>query len=837
MLERCAKAVRAAAKEIGREGLTDADLRAIDERMDATMRRLAQTEPEWRGLPLDQRVSLAAERIISDIQAEAARNAENKLRQIEVQTRAVSEVQALKAAGVGSENASLRKHYALTHLVSRMLFKDAAGSLMDLIRAAGDKTGAGMGRRFLMTVFQTDNPAMTLDVVREVFKNGEAGTGNEAAKAAARAWLDTIEGLRQRFNAAGGDVRQLDYGYVPQPHDQAKVRKAGADAWARETLPLLDRKRYVNADGSRMSDDAVLDFLRESHKTISTDGLNKSEPGAFQGTGKRANRGSDGREIHFADGDAWAQYMTKFGRGSLYDAMMRHVAGITRDIALVERYGPDANSTARLLQDLAVRGDGTSNSKPVGAFEINPSTYWNMISGKTGAPADESLAQAFSMGRNLMTAAKLGSAILSSFSDLGTLAVTAGYNRLPFWQVLKDIGGAGTKEAKEFMSLHGMVAESAINGLNRWSADNMANNWSGHLSNAVMRASLLNAWTDSLRQGFTLSMNAKLGELSRMPWASLTEFDRVRFQRAGITEADWTALNGVSLEQFNGRELLTPQGIKAAGHQGLAERVFALIEDEAEHAVVNPDLAARAVTTMGGQQAGTWGGEIARTVMQFKAFPITMLTRHWSRMLDGTLDAEGAPMVANRAAYAFAMMATLTGLGAMSFQSKQVLTGKDPINMDITEGTGARFWVKAALTGGGLSIAGDLLLVDPQGSAGDAAATFAKNLAGPMIGSASELLLKDIVENAWQASEGKDTHMGAELLGWAKSNTPGASLWWVKPLLEHGFLNAVNESLSPGYQAKVEARAFKDWGQRYWWKPRDATPQRAPDWDAVTGRN
>lgn len=836
MLDKCAKAVRAAAKEMGREGLKDSDLRAIDDRMASTMRRMARSEPEWRNLSMDQRLSLAAEKIMAEIQHDAQRAADLKVKQLVVQARVTAEVLGLKDAANIPEAVAVGRHFIGTDLYRKALAKDAHGELMDTIKATGDKTGAGMGRRFLMAVFDVENPLMTRDMLREVFKGADGHTGNRVATAGARAWLDTIEGLRTRFNAAGGDVGALDYGYVPQPHDQAKVRKAGADAWAQKVLPLLDRSRYLDERGAQLADIDVLAMLKEAHKTIATDGLNKSEPGEFKSTGKRANRGSDSREIHFADGDAWAAYMQQFGRGTLYDAMLRHVNGITRDIALVERYGPDANATSRLLQDLAVRADGTTDQRPVGSMTINPQTYWNMISGKTGSPADESIATAFSTVRNVMTAAKLGGAVISSFADLGTLAITAGYNRLPYWQLLRDIGRQGTAEAREFMAVHGMAADSAMNALNRWSGENIGNNWSGHLSNTVMRLSLLNAWTDGLKQGFTLSMNAKMAELTRLPWAQVSEFDRVRFQRSGITEADWAVLNTVQPEAFKDRQLLTPQGIKQAGHGGLAERVMGLIDDEADHAIISPDMATRAITTMGGQQAGTYGGELARTVTQFKAFPISMFTRHWSRMMEGDMGADVAPMLANRAVYGFAMMATLLGLGAASFQSKQVLQGKDPITMDPTTGTGARFWARAMATGGGLGIAGDLLLVDPHGGAGDATATFVKNLAGPAIGTAGELLAKNIVENAWQAAEGKNTHWQAELLNWTKGNTPGASLWWVKPFLEHGVLNAVNENLSPGYLSRVQDRARKDWGQRYWWAPRDAVPQREPDFAKAVGQ-
>lgn len=185
-----------------------------------------------------------------------------------------------------------------------------------------------------------------------------------------------------------------------------------------------------------------------------------------------------------------------------------------------------------------------------------------------------------------------------------------------------------------------------------------------------------------------------------------------------------------------------------------------------------------------------------RTVMQFRSFPIAMVTRHWKRKLEGDHDAQGAPMLANRTAYGFALMATMTGLGAIATQAKQVLQGKDPIDREKP-----RLWLKALAQGGGLSIAGDLFLIDPASSATDSATTAVKHVAGPTVGTATEILFKDMAEN-WQASEGKDTHAAAELLSTVKAQTPGASLWWLKPMVEHGFTNAVNESLSPGYLSR-----------------------------------
>ena len=837
MNPKCSQAVAQAAQAAGLAKPTEAKLKAIEDGISKKMRELGVgREAQWMAMPQAQRMQEAAAAILADIEAAAQRRVENAARQVVAAASADARLSALQAANQqakkrgstidGTRAEALAQDYRNTGVQIAAERKIAQGGLLNLIEAAGDKIGAGVGQRLLISIFDAENPGMTANIVREIFDNAAGRTGSAEAKAAARAWLDTIETLRTRFNAAGGDVGKLDYGYTPQPHDTAAIRKAGVDRWVAETLPLMDRRRYLREDGSRMDDDELAAFLRASYETLATEGLNKKEPGSFGGSGSRANRGSDSRVLHFADGEAWLKYNQAFGRGTLYDAMMSHVAGMVRDTVLIERYGPDANATHRLQSDRAAKADGTQPGKLRGAFSVEPQTYWDMLTGKTGSPVDENLARTFETVRNLQTAAKLGSAVVSSVTDVGTLALTASYNRLSYWQLLKDIGSQSSKDTRDFMATHGMIAESLASSMSRWSGDHLGSGWSGKLANTVMRASLLNAWTDGLRQGFTMTMNGKLAEMARTAWGSLHEFDRQRLTRAGFTEGDWAALQTVAPTQFKGRDLLTPQAIKQAGIDGadqLAAKVFGFIHDESEFAIVNPDMTTRAIITRG-TQAGTWGGELNRTVMQFKAFPIAMFTRHWRRMLEGSLGADGAPMAANRVAYGMALMATLTGLGAVATQAKQVLQGKDPIDM-----SKPRFWAKAVSQGGGLAIAGDLFLVDPASSPGDASANLAKNLLGPAIGSASELGVKVISENVWQAAEGKDTHWEAELASWAKSQVPGASLWWLRPLIDHGFMNAMNESMSPGYLSRMEQRAQKDWGSGYWWRPQDATPARAPE--------
>lgn len=859
MTPQCRASVNAAAAQMGRGPLTDAQVKAIDDRISATMRRLARDDPgAWAGLSRDQRMQQAAEAAMRDIQAEAARKVRNAelqvLKTIEVENRIGAQQQRM---GWGRTK-TLVDDMELTDKTTQAVRNEYTGRLMATLEAAASRDGTGLGRRALMFLFDAQNPQMTRDLALEVFAQGKGGTGNALAAKGAQAWLQTIEAMRQRFNAAGGDVGALDYGYLPQPHDIERMRMAGAAdwikgqqsaagagltalrasvqapppdvaaaRWAADLLPRLDRSRYLREDGSRMADAEVLDMLRRAWQTITSDGVNKTEPGQFRGEGARANRGSQSREIHFKDGEAYLDYLADYGAGSMYDAMVGHVGRLAKDITLVERYGPNPSAQMRLQMDLAARAD--NGEKRV--FGMRPESYWAVLSGTAGSPNSPRLAQIGQHVRNVQTFGKLQGAVLSSITDLGTYFVTTGFNKLPYLQGLANIGRAFGGDTKEFLNMHGLVAESMASDLNRWSGEHIRNNWSGRVANATMRLSLMNAWTDTLRHGFALTMMRGLTKNTRRAWSDLEAFDRYLYERKGITEADWEVLQQAQPVVFRGMEMLTPEAIHATGAPDAAQvatKFLMHITDESQMGVLNPDLAARVMGTGGGTQAGTVRGEAARAMMQFKSFPIAMISRHFRRMLETPQGLEGAPVLANRLAYSGAMLVSLTALGAIAFQTKQIVAGKDPVDM-----TTAKFWGRAAAQGGALGFYGDLLLADSTEDRSTNDPIF--RLLGPTADSVAQIaeLTKGNFDE-WKA--GKDTHAGAEALRFARGHLPLVSLWYAKAAIDHAGLHAIQENLSPGYLARMRAKAQKDWGQGYWWEPGDGLPDRAPSFADIAGQ-
>lgn len=808
------------------------------------MRELARRDPAgWQAKSTDQRITEAAQAAMLDIETAASRKETlagmQAIKVAETQAR-IASMKTASAQKV-TQSQALAREIETSQLYVSAVHDDAVSGLGDMLDAAGNKDGTGLLRNLGMRIFNLDNPAMTADVVREVFGGAAGKTGNKVAQAGARAWLDTIEKLRVRFNAAGGDVGKLDYGYIGQAVDSLKVQNVNADQFADSVLPLIDRQKYLNEDGSMMNRDQVREMVKASHATLASDGMNKTEPGAFKGVGARANRGSESRVLHFKDGDAWMEYMKQFGEGSLYDSMMGHVGAMARNIGLVERYGPNPEQTFRVQSDIAERADikgGMSNR----AKGNTPQAYWDILTSKTSTPYHAGIASFGQNVRNIQTAAKLGGAIVSSLTDVGTIAATLHYDRLPYFDMLKNIKKNLDKDHREFLQAHGVIAESLTSTMNRWTGDHMLNSLTGKVANSVMKMSFMNAWTDGLRGAFSATMMQGFAKKVGKEWSKLDEWDRWLMTRKGITEEDWSIISKAEPTERGGSKYLTRDSILATGEgsEQAATKWMAFVSDEAQFAIINPDMATRAIATGGGLPAGTVRGEAMRSFMQFKSFPTAMITRHWGRLFDTPQGLEGAPAgfgaetsagaAINRMAVFAGLNVSLMMLGAIVLQEKAILQGKDPYDM-----TEPKFWAKAMGQGGGLGYVGDFLTKDPTEQRGSNFEQTGGVVLGPAGGAVAGLTGDLVLTNLWESAKGKETNASAEAIRWTNSQLPYVSLWQARGAWDHWVMHNLQEAANPGYLSRMRSRAMKDWNQDYYWAPGEIAPDRAPDLSKAFG--
>ncbi|HID1049897.1 hypothetical protein [Klebsiella pneumoniae] len=824
MRQECINAVQQAASR----RLTQQEIKNIEDRIYRNMRQLARNDPaSWRAMTDAERLRRAGQLAANELTNEAAL----KKRRVALTIAARQRLDAFIKTYQGKDG----KLEAL----NRTIAFHADGKSNFLSVESRGKATRDYALSQIQEAFEAVDPrffhlfedeASVRDLVYEM--RGQ-DTGNVRAKKGAKAWAGVTELLRQRFNDAGGDIGYLENWGIPQHHSMEKVGRVPQDKWVSDVIGKLDRKYYIKDDGQLMSDAELKTFLGEAYNTIATGGLNKLSDTGMRISGARSNRGNASRQIHFKDADSYLEYQREYGDRSLWEVMVGHLEGISKDIALVETYGPNPDHVFRSILDEVTAEQATANPERTGRIKRlanSTENLYNFIAGKTQPIANPHIARWSDNIRNWMVASRLGSALLASFSDLGTMYMSAKVANIPmnrlFMNQLEAMNPANRTELARARRA-GLAMESLLGSVNRWAMDNMGPSVSRWAATAVMRASGLTAWTDAHKRAYGVTMMGSLGEVvSRAPdLRSLDDSDFRILKSKGITEQDFSVWKLAQQEDWgNGNTtMLTPESIMripdaAVMHLGLPERVrfeamrrlLAAVSEEVGMAVITPG-AREQLLTGGGLQRGTWKGELTRSVFLFKSFPISVVLRHWTRAM-------GMPSAGGRAAYIAAFLASTTMLGALSQQLNDLASGRNPREM--TGKDAGKFWLGALLKGGGLGLYGDFLLSDHTRYGGGALAS----MLGPVAG-----LVDDVVKLAQgiplNAVEGKPEQTGGDLVKLGKGLIPGANLWYAKAALDHMIFNQLQEYFSPGYLRKMEQRSKKEFNQTYWWRPQDVTPE------------
>lgn len=824
MRQECINAVQQAASR----RLTQQEIKNIEDRIYRNMRQLARNDPaSWQAMTDAERLRRAGQLAANELTNEAAL----KKRRVALTIAARQRLDAFIKTYQGKDG----KLEAL----NRTIAFHADGKSNFLSVESRGKATRDYALSQIQEAFEAVDPrffhlfedeASVRDLVYEM--RGQ-DTGNVRAKKGAKAWAGVTELLRQRFNDAGGDIGYLENWGIPQHHSMEKVGRVPQDKWVSDVIGKLDRKYYIKDDGQLMSDAELTTFLGEAYNTIATGGLNKLSDTGMRISGARSNRGNASRQIHFKDADSYLEYQREYGDRSLWEVMVGHLEGISKDIALVETYGPNPDHVFRSILDEVTAEQATANPERTGRIKRlanSTENLYNFIAGKTQPIANPHIARWSDNIRNWMVASRLGSALLASFSDLGTMYMSAKVANIPmnrlFMNQLEAMNPANRTELARARRA-GLAMESLLGSVNRWAMDNMGPSVSRWAATAVMRASGLTAWTDAHKRAYGVTMMGSLGEVvSRAPdLRSLDDSDFRILKSKGITEQDFSVWKLAQQEDWgNGNTtMLTPESIMripdaAVMHLGLPERVrfeamrrlLAAVSEEVDMAVITPG-AREQLLTGGGLQRGTWKGELTRSVFLFKSFPISVVLRHWTRAM-------GMPSAGGRAAYIAAFLASTTMLGALSQQLNDLASGRNPREM--TGKDAGKFWLGALLKGGGLGLYGDFLLSDHTRYGGGALAS----MLGPVAG-----LVDDVVKLAQgiplNAVEGKPEQTGGDLVKLGKGLIPGANLWYAKAALDHMIFNQLQEYFSPGYLRKMEQRSKKEFNQTYWWRPQDVTPE------------
>jgi len=644
------------------------------------------------------------------------------------------------------------------------------------------------------------------NLVREIM--GEA-TGDADAAAISKQWLRTSEWLRKQFNANGGNIRNLDDWALPQSHDAYAVSKVGFDEWYNYITPRLDRNRMGDIPEAEFRE--MMEYTYNAIRTegVSTIDLTAARP-TVPGLGKMANRYQDARFLHFKDAENWLEYQERFGSQNIAATITDHIERMARDVAIMKVLGPNPNQTVQYLAAMASKSGG--NMK----YGNDSLKIWNNIKGFE-APENPTLGNVFGSVRNVQTFSKLGMAWISSWTDPMFAKMTANYNGFAGRHVMSRMKGLTDAETRRFATTLGIIADY---GVDRALQSHRFGEVSGHgltrqMADQTLRLSLLTPWTNATKQAFHMEFLHFLAQQSTKSIDEVAPELQRTFKTYGITSKDWDAIRHSQKEVLRGERFINPASLD---DMDLTAKFNGMIYSERQLAVPEGDARVRALLNQG-MAPGTWGGELIRSALQFKTFPVSMMMTHFGRMAL-------AQNNTNRLAYGAQLFIGTTLLGGVAYQAEEIAKGRDPMN---PADDPAKFFGAAALQGGGIGIFGDFLFAD-QTRFGR---SFAETVAGPSAQLVDDFILDGIVGNT-QKMAFDDKSFG-ETFGKTAVDTLNYlpyQVFYNRLGFERGVKDQLGRLTNPKWDAnkrKAMRRKRKETGQQYWWKPGSVTPERAPE--------
>ncbi|AWL20197.1 hypothetical protein DIW83_14775 [Acinetobacter nosocomialis] len=839
MKEQCKQAV---AKALGKQSLTAQEATDIEARINETMRNLARKDiDKWRNLSDAEKLTEASKQVAIDIQEQLKRKHKIAAQDILKQSQNIAALDHGKLSSMEVIDRMVAAHGDMSGIQSidskaRGIAAIYRGDLVDFY--TNIKGGLG--------IF-TDQE-LVQKIVRERF--GE-NTGDALAKKISDKMGGVFETMRDRFNRNGGDIGKLDNWGLPQTHNLEKIAKAGKEAWVNKAESLIDTRQYVHENGDYYSQQEIRSLLEYTYDTLSSDGANKIEVGRQAtggGTSKVTNRHGESRVLHFKDAEAWLEYQSDFGGMQFVDLVESHINGLSKDIAMVENLGSNPKTALKILMDAAAKKDW---EKGIEANKTNSSrkraqTMFDEFSGGN-SPQSQVLANLGLAYRSMNVASMLGGTTIASIADQATIAKTASVHnvayRKAFVGLLEQLNPAN-KADRELAHSLGLATEEMLGSIARWSDDGLTSTYgkseklariSSGVATQVMRISLLNALTSASKVGFTKLLMEKYGRLSRSKaWNDLDLQDRELLSNTGLDERAWEVFQlAEPVVDRKGNQLMSARSIYEIPDEKLAafgdpkqvkdqvaSQLQAHLLDEQGMAVIEAGLRERTWMTVGAK--GTITGEVFKGLTQFKSFSASFLMRQGSR----TMAQEG---LKGKAAYGIPLFVTMTLLGGLVVQLRELLNGNDPQTIydsnDPKKATS--FFMRSVVAGGGLPVLGDILVAGTDTSGRDANSF----VSGPL-GSDFTSLLGLTVGNLTQYNEGKDTNFGNEAFKFVKGKVPAQNLWYTKAAINRMVFDEMQDTIAPGYREKALRKAERQQDRERFWGD-DVNDIRAPDFERV----
>lgn len=654
------------------------------------------------------------------------------------------------------------------------------------------------------------------------------------------------EASRMRANNAGAAIPKREPGYgLTTAHDATPIFKEGRVGWVQKISQLLDLNKSIDAEGLPLSGKSpaeLKEFLEKSWDDITTDGLVKSPTG---GSGNLAESMSQRRFFEFKDYDSWKGYNKSFGmsHGDPINAIESNLSGMARDIAMIERFGPNPRATinwarAQGLHEagkIQVAGEQSGErNTAVKSAQRDSAKLNGILNGMMGGNNPLNLAAAaYGTLRNLVYSRIAETAFLAQATGdvLGRQTNVRLMNGMPAVGLLgdtvkwmRDLAGP---ERKQMAVMLGLGSQDMMKSLTSFhvNRDHPIYSASGALSDTMARLFFVKAHMESLPRTFGMTMMGLMANMRELPFEGVAEkmpgFAE-SMRRHGITAQDWDAFRAQAGIEIKGAKFLSPvtmmkDGASAADF-AVGKKFGAFVNENARQSVPALDPSTR-YGLYGSMNPNSLPGMVMKdvtTAMYFSASTLQMLT-HGFMMRQG---------VASRMGYLGSMGLALGTATAIQLQAKALVSGRDPYDMNPENDTGRRFWANVLQRSAAFGPAADFVVGGGSTAQRGGVIGTASKTADLLMGEAQHL----------SSGDAKDPNAAGKLFQIYRHFLPGADGWYTQAVMQHAMLDRLQAEVDPhAYDEWQRSQQFynRNYGQQFWWGNNTTAPSRSPNFSSA----
>lgn len=583
---------------------------------------------------------------------------------------------------------------------------------------------------------------------------------------------------------------------------------------------------------------------------------------AFKGPANLAKKLSQSRIIHFKSGASAHAYFQKYSRMSLSDAVMNAIQHDAQSIGLMEKFGTNPKSMfERVVDDIKkMNKDDAVKIDQIVKKEKALVRQFKELDGTTrargaGRPVlfGADFAGIAAGWRMLQNMSKLGMATITSFSDIASKAafINSRTDRGIFTSYARAFSDIFRNYNSQDQKRLAFLLNVGVDGYNgdvfaRFGANDSGPGMMAKAHNIFFRLNGMNYWNNAQKVGLAKMLAADLATYADRGFGDIPNATRFDLQRYDINETEWNLMRQMELEAVDGNKYMTSSGLDALPDSAIAQAALAkanqtrkrklkqptqamidkyrddlstkiatYLTDAADTAIPTPGAKERAMMNRGFER-GTVEGEAIRAIMQLKGFPITYISKGMTGQYYAKKQLAG--MAPNEQQFSSSgmvglaqMMVGATMMGYLSVQLKEILKGKEPLEVFSDEtALNPELLTKAMLQGGGMGIYGDFLF----GEYNKYGQTLSQSLLGPTFGS-----IDDIARIYNNVLSGDVDAITKNATRFAISNTPGYNLFYTKTALDYLFIYGLMERSNPGYLRRMERRMKRDMEQEFYFPP------------------